>query len=132
MRRRALEDAGGWDHRFVGGGDDIDFSWRVVLAGYRIAFADDAEIAYRHRSGDRALMRQHYRYGRAEPLLFALYRDRGLDRVPTRTVVTAWVWIIARAPRGLRAGVDRSIWLRTLARRWGRLVGSVRFRTSYL
>jgi cellulose synthase/poly-beta-1,6-N-acetylglucosamine synthase-like glycosyltransferase len=56
--------------RSVGGFDtsltrceDIALSWRLRDVGVELRFASDAVVHYRHRTGVRALVGQHYRYG---------------------------------------------------------------------
>jgi cellulose synthase/poly-beta-1,6-N-acetylglucosamine synthase-like glycosyltransferase len=72
--RSAFDAVGGLDERFAYG-SDIDFSWRLVDAGYRIRQVSDAVV--RHDWGDwRRQLRRSYRYGRARARLYRKHRAR--------------------------------------------------------
>ncbi len=46
-------------------GEDVDFNWRVKLAGYEVLFDPTIRVRHHHRPGLFQLLRQHYMYGRA-------------------------------------------------------------------
>ena len=50
MRRAVFDAIGGWDSRYGLGGNDVDFSWRAQLAGFKLAYVPDALVARRLRS----------------------------------------------------------------------------------
>lgn len=76
--RQVFEKAGGFDENLVYG-SDVEFSWRVIDAGYRVRYIPDAIIEHdwgaprrqRHRS---------YLYGKARARLYRKHRSR-LKRV---------------------------------------------------
>jgi cellulose synthase/poly-beta-1,6-N-acetylglucosamine synthase-like glycosyltransferase len=63
VTRDAFEAVGGFDVSLLRC-EDIAFSWALIRAGVGLKFAPDAVVHYRHRKGVRALVRQHYLYGR--------------------------------------------------------------------
>ena len=69
-----------WDESFAFGASDIEFGWRAQLAGYGLAFAPRAVMRIRYRASGRALMRQYFRSGTAEPYLYRRFRGRGMRR----------------------------------------------------
>jgi cellulose synthase/poly-beta-1,6-N-acetylglucosamine synthase-like glycosyltransferase len=74
FRREAFEAVGGFDESFDYG-SDIDFSWRLVDAGYRIRRVPDAAV--RHDWGGwRRQLRRSYRYGKARARLYRKHRSR--------------------------------------------------------
>ena len=74
FRRKAFEAIGGFDQRFAYG-SDIDFTWRLTDAGYRIRSAPDAVI--RHDwGGRRRQLRRSYVYGKARGRLLRKHRPR--------------------------------------------------------
>jgi GT2 family glycosyltransferase len=74
FRRAAWERIGGFDERFEYG-SDIDFSWRLVDAGYRIRGAADAFV--RHDWGDpRRQLKRSWAYGRARARLYRKHPGR--------------------------------------------------------
>lgn len=132
MSRETWEDLGGWDEDLAFCGDDIEFAWRAQMASYTLGFAPEAVVAYRFRDDPRATAKQFYRYGRVEPALFSRYRRHGVARSDTARAVREWVWAALRA-FDLTASDDRKgAWMRKVAYRAGRLVGSLRARTIFL
>jgi hypothetical protein len=74
FRRAAFDAVGGFDERFSYG-SDIDFSWRLVDAGYRIKHVPDAVV--RHDWGNwRRQLRRSYQYGKARARLYRKHRQR--------------------------------------------------------
>ena len=74
FRRAAYEAVGGFDERFAYG-SDMDFSWRLADAGYRIRSMPDAVV--RHDFGGwRRQARRSYVYGQARVRLYRKHRAR--------------------------------------------------------
>lgn len=74
FRREVFDAVGGFDDGFAYG-SDVDFSWRVTDAGYRIHWVPDAVI--RHDWGTwRRQLRRHYVYGQARMRLYRKHRAR--------------------------------------------------------
>jgi GT2 family glycosyltransferase len=75
FRRDAFDAVGGFDTRFAYG-SDVDFSWRLVDAGYRIRSVPGA-VVLRHDWGTwRRQLRRSYAYGRARARLYRKHRSR--------------------------------------------------------
>jgi glycosyltransferase involved in cell wall biosynthesis len=74
FRREAFDAVGGFDERFAYG-SDIDFSWRLNDAGYRIQRVADAVVRHDWGSWRRQLKRS-YSYGKARARLYRKHRDR--------------------------------------------------------
>lgn len=73
VRREALERVGGFDPRFKGGSEDIDYCWRFAEAGFHVAYSRKAIALHRHRTTKRELFRQHLGYGRGQAALCQKY-----------------------------------------------------------
>jgi glycosyltransferase involved in cell wall biosynthesis len=74
FRREAFDAVGGFDEQFAYG-SDVDFSWRLIEAGYRIRSVPGAVI--RHDWGTwRRQLRRAYLYGRARTRLYRKHRHR--------------------------------------------------------
>jgi cellulose synthase/poly-beta-1,6-N-acetylglucosamine synthase-like glycosyltransferase len=72
--RAAFDAVGGFDEGFAYG-SDVDFSWRLNDAGYRILSVPDAVI--RHDWGTwRRQLRRSYQYGKARLRLYRKHRQR--------------------------------------------------------
>jgi glycosyltransferase involved in cell wall biosynthesis len=130
VRARVVAEVGAFDETYAGGGEDPDFSWRVQLAGHELCEAD-AVTHYRERARLRDLARQFYRYGVSDPHLFREFRDRGMARPAGRAVARGWAHLVVRAPWYWSHPARRRQWVRSVARRVGRLAGSARYRVRY-
>jgi glycosyltransferase involved in cell wall biosynthesis len=74
FRRSVFDTVGGFDERFAYG-SDVDFTWRICDAGYRIRSVPDAVV--RHDWGGwRRQLRRSYVYGQARGRLYRKHRSR--------------------------------------------------------
>jgi glycosyltransferase involved in cell wall biosynthesis len=128
--RDVILDVGGWRTQYAGGGDDIDFSWRAQLAGFRLSAATDAVVQYRLREGLGAGMRQRVRKGEMGVLLYSEYRDK-LTATNNKRGLRSLGWLLVNSP-GLADPRRRHRWWLTAAALWGRIKGSIRYRTIYI
>lgn len=78
------------DFQAVGGfsesllrGEDIDFGWKLLGLGVELRYVADAVMHYRHRAGLRALLEQHYLYGRGMAQVLAHRTPPGAERAPS-------------------------------------------------
>jgi glycosyltransferase involved in cell wall biosynthesis len=108
FRRRALEEAGGFDWRFgpggiIGSGCDIDAVARVNLAGWACSY-DPRIVTYHHhrrKAADVPALMRKYDIGRGAYLAKLLVQPRGLRIAPRLLLSTARR--LARSP-GTAAG----------------------------
>lgn len=70
LTRAAFDSVGGFDTTLIRG-EDIALSWDLTSRNVELAYVADAVIHYRHRKGLRAMMHQHYLYGRGFSQLLA-------------------------------------------------------------
>ena len=92
--RRSLHDAiGGFDEDAVPAAEDMDYCWRLQLAGAEIHFVPEAVTHYRMRGDLRGLWRQAYNYGLGNVLVYRKHRGLGLAPAPHpwRDGVRAWL-----------------------------------------
>jgi GT2 family glycosyltransferase len=132
FRSGVLTELGGFDEDLVGGGDDVELSWRVHLAGYTLGFVPEAVVHYRERTHGWAAARQFYRYGRQDPHLYRRFSAHGMPGSGLAAGLRSWVHLVVQAPTYLRTPAGRAQWVRSASRRAGRLVGSVAHRSVYL
>jgi len=110
--RYVFDDLGGFDTDYLGA-EDVDFSWRAQLSGYRLGFASRARIERGSRTTLRASLRQVYAYGRWDAILLREYRDRGLCASFPSLTVKRLGWLAIRTPYLLMGERRRLLWLRT-------------------
>ena len=130
VRRAAYEAVGGFDEDLLVG-EDIDFCWRLQLAGYRFVVEPAAVVAKRGPSASGQVFRTAYRYGLCGPVLYRRHRDAGARR-DLIGATRSWLWLLAHAPGAIAApGPVRGQWARAAGMRTGRLAASVRERVFY-
>ena len=124
---------GGCDEEVVGGrgGDDVDLSWRVQLAGGRLAFAPEAVVHYRLRSDLRSLVRQMYGYGQSSAVLYRNYRRYGARRRPAGEAVHFWLHVLRRGPGLARSPEAGGHKLTQVAYHLGEMRGALRYRVLF-
>ena len=132
VRADVLRALGGWNEEYPYGGDDVELSWRAQLRGYRLAFVPDAVVRYRYRAGLRSLARQFVAYGIAESRLYRDFRGAGLQRKRPWSVAKRWAWLLVHVPDVARSPERKGRWIHDAAFSWGRVRGSLRYRTLFL
>lgn len=76
LRRELLLEMGGFDKRYHAAGDDVDVCWRLLDAGYHLAFHPAACVFHDRRPDIKGFFRQQRGYGEAEALLFQKHPQR--------------------------------------------------------
>jgi GT2 family glycosyltransferase len=128
LRRTAYERVGGWREDYTHGGDDVDFCWRVQLAGFPLVFVREAVVFYRGRSTLTELARQQFEFGARAPMLYREFKVHGAKRRGVRQVLRNWLWVVTRSPYLVLGNERRRRWVATTAGGFGRVWGSIRWR----
>jgi glycosyltransferase involved in cell wall biosynthesis len=131
VTRTAWQDVGGFDEDLPTG-EDLDFAWRLQLAGFALVSCPDAFVYYGAPTTRAARLRRSYRYGLLQPVLFARYRSAGMARQPVVKSVARWAVLLASCYRLFGSADDRLAYCDDVGKRFGRLVGSVRARSLFL
>lgn len=76
IRREAFDKIRGFREQYVQAGDDVDLCWRLINAGWELAFAPAAFVWHRRRTSFLRYLKQQWGYGRAEALLYVDHSDR--------------------------------------------------------
>ena len=76
VRAEAFAALGGFDVRFHTAGDDVDFCWRAVEAGFTPGFLPMAVVWHHRRSTPWKYLKQQIGYGKAEALLAGVWKDK--------------------------------------------------------
>jgi GT2 family glycosyltransferase len=129
IRRAVFQDLGGFDERFLYA-QDIDLCWRAQLAGHDLAFVPDAVLAYRYRMSALDHVRQEYRWGTDDALIYRTFRPSGMPRRRVRRAASEWRQI-ARAVPQVSTPADARRIVGQAARRLGHLRGSVLHRVWF-
>jgi GT2 family glycosyltransferase len=93
VRRRLHDEIGGFDEDVAPAAEDMDYCWRLQLAGAEIRFVPEAVTHYRMRDDLRGLWRQAYNYGVGNVIVYKKHRALGLApaRHPWRRGLRAWL-----------------------------------------
>ncbi|WP_127129845.1 glycosyltransferase family 2 protein [Georgenia sp. SYP-B2076] len=132
VHRRVFEAVGGFAADYDYGGPDTEFCWRLQLASYRLTYAPDAVVHYRHRHTLRSVAVKAYRTGRSRGRLFRDYAAAGMPRPRLAGVALRWARLVVTLPGALVSPRRRWWWAEQAAGAAGRVAGSVRFRVRYL
>jgi glycosyltransferase involved in cell wall biosynthesis len=123
--RRVYERVGAFDESLPRM-SDIDYTWRVQFAGFKLQFLPHAVVHYRHRESLKEMFVQAYRDGQAQVLLYKMYRARGMPWKSWWRGVKSWVLMIRRLPQ-LRSRPGRGKWVIKAGFMLGRLRGSIKY-----
>ena len=134
MWRRTAEAVEGFDATYHRGGEDNDLALRIQLAGLTIGHASKAVVSVRLRSSYRDLWKQMYRYGQADAMLYAAYRDQGVPVRRPRATLKDLARIVILNPIVPQhfTNYPRGLWVKDLANIAGKARGSLRQRTYYV
>ncbi|BAU41760.1 Poly-beta-1,6-N-acetyl-D-glucosamine synthase [Leptolyngbya sp. O-77] len=80
IRRVVHEAVGGFDETLLRL-QDVDYSWRVQQAGFKLSYAPDAIVHFRLRGSIRSVCRRAFKFGYTEPFLYQKHRDRGMPQI---------------------------------------------------
>ena len=130
VQRAVLEAVGGWDEA-TRIGEDIELCLRLWQIGVELHDEPSAVVRYRYHLDRSSQWLQAVRYGAAHVDLARRFEVRQLPR-PRR--LEGWrnlAWLVRHARDVLDPG-RRPHWLWTAGLRFGRLRGSVQWRTTYL
>jgi len=132
--RSAFQQVGGFDPEFseFGSGEEVDFFWRVQLAGHQVQYVPTAIMHVRHRNSLKALVRQAYRYGLSSAVLFRRFRHVGLPATSGLGTLAVLVRIARGVPKALVSQRKRGAWLRMTSFAYGQAVGGFRNRVWHV
>lgn len=128
VRRECALAVGGWDETYVAGGDDVDFSWRMQLAGERLGYSSRALLYYRYRTDLSGTVRQARNYAMCEAKLldqYAVHGARPYSPSKTRADVS---WLVRRGRSSLGSDAEWGRWAYRAATVLGRLMGAAKHR----
>lgn len=96
IRVSALEDIGPLDAAFGAYFEDLDWSWRANILGYRVVFAKDARIFHRHSASYRKAKYRKLFFCKRNALRTALknYETKNLPKQLSRIFLGYWFSIV--------------------------------------
>lgn len=132
LSREAFERVGGFNEETTIG-EDVEISWRLQLQGYPLHPVQDAVIHYRYRETLQAIWKQSVCYGEAHAYLYKQFASCGMPGSSVRGMYYSYRRLIIGLPHVLWGDeTQKAEVLRMAALCYGRLRGSLRYRTFYL
>ena len=131
--KRSLHDAVGGFDESVFGVEDIDYCWRIQLAGTKLHFVAHTAIYYRYPEKFSRMYSQMLGIGENTALLYKRYQPLGMPKLsrPWKTGVVALTGLLRRLPR-IRSKQGLAVWVRAFGLRMGQLQGSIKHRVIYI
>lgn len=131
VTRRAFERIGGFDPQYKKCAD-VEFSWRLQLAGFRLEEVPEAVLHYRYRRSPWANCKTAFLFSQAHAALYKKYARYGAQRSGARDVLLRYRLVLGGVLRVWRAPLAHRIgWAFDLGVTIGRACGSLRYRTFY-
>jgi glycosyltransferase involved in cell wall biosynthesis len=131
VSRDVFDRSGGFPDDLGTVGEDVAFSWQLQLDGHELHFRPDAVVAYRHKHGLKELWDQHVAFGKADVVLYKRFKRHGVPKPKVTSMIAAYIRLVLKLPRVV-SPERRPAVVRGWAKRWGRLLGSVRERVIFL
>jgi GT2 family glycosyltransferase len=100
FRREAFDAVAGFDERF-GSAEDLDFTWRLVDAGYRLRWVKDAVVTHDWGSPRRQIRRAFF-YGKGACRLLRKHPNRFVKATKDSPVPVVYALFIAGLPLTLK------------------------------
>jgi glycosyltransferase involved in cell wall biosynthesis len=116
---------------YDGAGEDVAFSWRIQLAGFRLTYAPEAVVHYRLRSDLVGTFRQWHHYGIASARLYREFRPVGVERRSLLEPSLRWLGLVRDITHPFRGAVLRGKWMVRLAYLSGAIRGAIRYRVLF-
>lgn len=76
FRAGPIRQIGGFNPAYTSAGDDVDVCWKLLDAGYQIAYSPAAQVTHHRRDSVKGYLRQQRGYGRAEKMLSGSHAHR--------------------------------------------------------
>jgi len=132
VKRSLHEAVGGFDES-VFGVEDIDYCWKIQLAGTKLHFVSHTTVYYRYPIKFGRIYSRMRGIGENSALLYKRYQPLGMPKL-LQTWKTAIVTLIKLLKKLLliRSKQDKVVWLRAFGLWMGRLQGSIKHRVMYL
>lgn len=132
VKRSLHESVGGFDESMFAM-EDVDYCWRIQLAGTNLHFVAQTAIYYRYYKRFGRMYSQMYGLGKNAAFLYRRYQPLGMPRLskPWKSAIMALRRLVISLPR-IRSKQGLAVWVRAFGMLMGRLQGSIKHRVIYL
>lgn len=105
---------------------DMDYSWRVQLAGHKLTFVPEAVIHYRARNSHYEMFKQEINWGEYDIYMYEEYKHYDLADYTLRHVLRS-LYNHLRSIKCFFSQEKRERWIIRLGTRLGRLKGMIKY-----
>ena len=131
--KRVLHEAVGGFDESVFGVEDIDYCWKIQLAGTKLHFVSHTAVYYRYPKKFSRMYSQMRGIGQNSALLYKRYQQLGMPRLSQTWKTPIFILIkLLKLLLRIRSKQDLAAWVRAFGLRMGRLQGSIKRRVMYL
>lgn len=116
----------------IAAGEDADFFWRAQLKGFKLTFVPEAKVNYVRRETTSGLWKQQIRNGRAQVLLFKVFKNQGMPKIKTVRSLFSWSKALMELISPFIPPSKRTLAVGRIALHTGRALESFKSRTWYL
>ena len=127
IKRSIHKAIGGFDESFTPSSEDIEYSWRLQLAGTKLKFVPNALVYYRLRHTLLDIYYQAIAYSKGHVRLYKKYQYSGIFSRPLKDNVMSLKWLLINFPK-IRSKEEMGRWLWHLGWRVGYWQGRLKFR----
>jgi glycosyltransferase involved in cell wall biosynthesis len=131
FRREVFDRLNGFDEGLPRG-EDLDFGWRAIDAGYEPRVVPDAVVHFRSPWRGRALFGRGFADGGAGPALYVRHRERGMRSPSPAEVRERYRYLAHGLADDAWSSARRGNWWYEVGFCLGRFVGSARSGVRYL
>lgn len=110
IKKSIHEAMGGFDESFTQSGEDVEYSWRLQLAGNKLHFVPDALVYYRLRNTLSDVYYQAITYSKGHVRLYKKYQSSGIFSRPLKDNVRSFKLLLTDF-LSIRSKEDIGQWL---------------------
>lgn len=126
IKKSLHQNIGGFDET-LGSLEDIDYSWRIQLSGFKIHFVPDAILHYRLPSTMKKCLCKQYGSGQYHIVLSKKYIPLGMPKLSWHTDRNNWIRLFRRIHLLFSKKEDRYMWSVQFYFLLGRLKGRLKY-----
>src|SRR3984957_3905010 len=131
FRRDVFDSLTGFDEA-LRRGEDLDFGWRAIDAGYEPRFVSDAVVHYRSQWRTHRVLARGFIDGQAGPALYVRHRGSGMQLPSTHEVKESYAYAARGVLHDVWSPSRRVPWAYEAAFCAGRIVGALRSQVPFL
>jgi GT2 family glycosyltransferase len=128
IKRSLHRSIGGFDESLTFAWEDVDYAFRLQLAGTKLHFAHDALVHYRLRHDFGSIYRQARAYGKGNVAFYKKYEPMAHVNEPWKARINAWISLLRpRTLLSLWNKSRRAWWTSRLGWQIGHIQGCITY-----